>query len=318
METILKSKLPPASDLYDESIIELLLDALRRREKKIRRTENTNRILEANDVVWDPTKRLGVGGFGYVYEGTLCMTTEVAVKVLRDEASEKLAEDLQREVRTWEGLVHPHVLPLIGYCVSPQPLMVTQLMRNGSMRKYLASRNWDFQIGKKLLFNVVTGMSYLHARHVLHGDLKCDNVLVDHGEVAVITDFGLSRISQTVGGTAGGGGTTRYMAPEMLLQGHPIHKPSDVYAFAMLTYEVISAGRKPFSEATHDGQIFYALSQGGRPSRPVGSPDDDKGDELWDLIQRCWHQDPSVRPTFLDIYHQLKNMYGFEPMGSRR
>lgn len=143
------------------------------------------------------------------------------------------------------------VLPLMAICLSP-PMMITDLAEEGNLRQYLGARGWEQSLGRKLLVDVATGMTYLHSLNILHGDLKSLNVLVD-GNRAMITDFGLSKVMWEVGKTnkttAGGmAGTPGFSAPEVLM-GEELKPSADVYAFAMVCYEVVSKGDFPFARA---------------------------------------------------------------------
>lgn len=111
-----------------------------------------------------------------------------------------------------------------------------------------------------LLYDLALGMHHVHQKHVVHGDLKTANVLVDrsidrasgrHSFCLKIGDFGMSRIRLEVSAPTldqvGMAGTVPFMAPELLVQGAMRKRPAvDVYAFAMIAYEVASQGREPF------------------------------------------------------------------------
>jgi serine/threonine protein kinase len=146
----------------------------------------------------------------------------------------------------------------MAFSLSP-PMMVMDLMEDGNLRQYLSRNNWDQATGRRLLPDVASGMSYLHSFNILHGDLKSTNVLMD-GTRAVITDFGLSRVlpSRT--------GSTAFKSPELLTNGN-LDKPTDVYAYGMLCYEVVSNGRMPFEEYVNDAAVslsFWTLKSRDR------------------------------------------------------
>jgi serine/threonine protein kinase len=88
------------------------------------------------------------------------------------------------------------------------------------------------------LYGTASAIAYLHDRELIHGDIKAANVLVsDHGE-ALLTDFGLAKLSSGTTSTAlSGAGTTRWQSPE-LYEGSPKSRESDIYAYAMLIVEV--------------------------------------------------------------------------------
>lgn len=207
-------------------------------------------LITAGQVQIDHSRKLGEGGFGVVYAGML-RGLPVAVKTIRGEVDAKTMALFRKEVKVWEGLVQRNILPLLAICEVP-PLMVTDLIEDGNLRRYLNARNWDQILGKRLLLDVTAGMIYLHSLNVFHGDLKSLNILVD-GNRAVITDFGLSKIARELSKTSGRGmsfsaaGTAGFSAPE-IMEGNEITKAADVYSFAMVCYEVVSRGMFPFEE----------------------------------------------------------------------
>lgn len=196
------------------------------------------------------------------------------------------------------------VLPLMAYCVDP-PMLITDLMEQGDIRKYLSSRGWDQKLGLKLLLDVATGMTYLHSKGILHGDLKTVNVMVDNDQ-ALIADFGLSKIkSEATRGTSSTAfaGTPGFVAPE-LIEGEGLQAPADVFSFAMVCYEVVSRGKMPYQGEANIAALLYKVAvEHARPPRPDGVSDD-----VWWLIERCWAHDPRERPTFVEIREELQRI----------
>ncbi|KAI9340148.1 hypothetical protein DFJ73DRAFT_662118, partial [Zopfochytrium polystomum] len=250
------------------------------------------------------------GGFGEVAKATWLGHTSVAVKRLLIRLdTNRLKEDFYREVRTWYPLRHPHVLPLLGACATAdRPFMVSPFMEGGHAIQYLDNHPNDMVKAASLLYEISQGMQYLHSRHVIHGDLKAVNVLVDEYGRAAVADFGfatLKKITSTRNSHAGGGtiaGTLRWMAPERL-QGGPLTQAVDVYAFSMTCYELMSEGDIPLTD-TPDALIYQAVVHNNlRPSRPSRCPQ-----PIWDLMVQCWHPDPLQRPSFAAISVATKNI----------
>ncbi|KAI9010232.1 kinase-like domain-containing protein [Hyaloraphidium curvatum] len=258
-------------------------------------------LVEPNQVSYTKQSVLGQGSFGTVYRGMLRGSTKVAIKTIKGDVTPRLVKMFEDEIATWEGLNQRNVLPLLAYCSQP-PMMISELASDGNMRDYLEDNDWDQKAGVKCLRGVADGMAYLHSFSVLHGDLKCANIMIDHG-IPKIADFGLARIRSALttsktrredeGGRAAGG-TPVFMAPE-LWTGSRLRPPADVYAFAMVCYEVTSEGYYPFMGLS-EAMLMEAVGRGSRPERP-----DDVEEWLWILMQRAWAQDPKARPTFVEI-----------------
>ncbi|KAI9209136.1 kinase-like domain-containing protein, partial [Polychytrium aggregatum] len=262
---------------------------------------------------WSATP-LATGGFGEVYTASY-YGAPVAVKQLFCGYNQSELVDFGREIGIWHKLNHPHVLPLLGACdTAVRPFMVSPLMPNGTLHSYISGTANPRPLGEKirLLYQVASGMTYLHGKNIVHGDLKSLNVLLDGSFNAVVTDFGMSRTKHT-SATANRtrrdqstGGTLDYMAPEMLDDEQPTgsSRATDVYAFGITMYVVLNNG-KPIWVTVDDQPmrptaIERQVLKGNRPNRFEGVPNDIRA-----LIERCWHQDPAQRPKFVDILASL-------------
>ena len=121
-----------------------------------------------------------------------------------------------------------------------------------------------------------------------------------------ISDFGLSR-SATAESTDNNEnyGIIPYMAPEIFL-GQKYTAASDIYSFGMIMWEVMT-GRRPFWDKSHDADLIIEIVDGLRPPIVTNAP---KG--YIELMEKCWHSDPSKRPTATDILDKVKNIYNNE------
>ncbi|KAI9202917.1 kinase-like domain-containing protein, partial [Polychytrium aggregatum] len=273
--------------------------------------------ISPSDITDRSANPIGRGGFGEVFTGNY-FGTQVAIKQLLGAPNDRELASYHHEIGVWQNLSHPHVLPLLGACDRGDagekitPFMVSPFMPNGTLRDYVANSNISLEEKLSLLYQVASALAYLHARRIIHGDLKAANVLLDRSFQAVVTDFGLSRTKHTSASmnpnrTNGpSGGTEGYMAPEMLDDENPsgTTMKTDVYAFAITMYEVLNNADPVWVSA--DGQALRSrviermVCNGRRPARFDGIPD-----QIWSLIEACWHQDPAMRPTFSSIIVSL-------------
>ncbi|KAF7361275.1 Protein kinase domain-containing protein [Mycena sanguinolenta] len=229
----------------------------------------------------------------------------VILKVLSKQAEPSA---LHQRGELWTSLRHPNVLQMFG--VSPldaDPLyVVIHFQPDGNVMRFL-ERNPSVDRAK-IVYDVVLGMQYLHARGVVHGSLKPTNILVGDGR-ACISDYGMIEVQ-----TSGSHGH-RYFSPEAwkgLKDLKTVSRSSDVFAWAMCALEIFTS-KAPWGILT-EKQIFrLVVRQDSRPDRP----DEDFGltDHIWGVMEECWHRESRLRPTF-DILVQLLRDNNRIQMGS--
>ena len=134
-----------------------------------------------------------------------------------------------------------------------------------------------------------------------------------------MTEYGLAPITSdpsfTVAATPGAVGTSRWLAPEIIspaLKVMPVveSKPADVFALAILTYEVFT-GKLPFEEQK-DEAIAHHISQGARPAMPENAHGAGLSVGMWELMESCWKQNPKNRPTAGEVVRRLELMKSTE------
>ncbi|KXS13185.1 kinase-like protein [Gonapodya prolifera JEL478] len=214
------------------------------------------------------------------------MGKKIAVGVLFLDPMEDVKKAFDREVTVWYSLSQENILPLHGACANiERPIMVSPLMANANVSKYIETHELPVTRRIKLLLDIAQGMQYLHSRGIVHGDLKGLNILVDKHGNALITDLRFARVryltqtSKTL--VAPTVGTRRWMAPEHLSHGN-MTQAGDTYAFALICYEILSGGRIPF-ENIPDAALIHAVVQEKIRPRAVAHPDEH-------AIQRVWRR----------------------------
>ncbi|KAG8711604.1 hypothetical protein FRC08_015696 [Ceratobasidium sp. 394] len=180
------------------------------------------------------------GGLGDVYRGTLKDGAEVAVKTLRMlvgvPGSDKLVKHAAKELYVWSKCDHPNVQKLLGVAeVRGQIAMVSPWMVNGDVRKFLGKENAVDRCS--MCAQVADGLVYLHAKGIIHGDIKGMNVLVSHDHTLKLTDFGNAALEDYSLRFATNQTTRkisiRWSAPELLGDGGRYTFEADVYALGM-------------------------------------------------------------------------------------
>ncbi|KAK8312333.1 hypothetical protein V6Z11_D01G033300, partial [Gossypium hirsutum] len=199
-----------------------------------------------------PEKKLGQGGFGPVYKGTLDDGKEIAVKRL-SKASGQGLEEFMNEVVVISKLQHRNLVRLLGCCVeAEEKILVYEFMPNKSLDAFLFDSVKRRLLDWRKRFNIIEGISrgllylYTDSRlRIIHRDLKTSNVLLDQDLNPKISDFGMARIfggDENQANTKRVVGTYGYMSPEYAMQGQFSEK-SDVFSYGVLLLEIISGRR---------------------------------------------------------------------------
>uniref|UniRef100_A0A0E0MT88 non-specific serine/threonine protein kinase n=1 Tax=Oryza rufipogon TaxID=4529 RepID=A0A0E0MT88_ORYRU len=207
------------------------------------------------------SEKLGEGGFGSVFKGTLPGCSVVAVKKLK--CVVQVEKQFRSEVQTIGMIQHINLVRLLGFCAEERKrLLVYEYMPNGSLSSHLFSDDSEklcWQLRYHIALGTARGLAYLHEECkdcIVHCDMKPDNVLLDTDFCPKIADFGMakllnrdfSRALTTMRGTIG------YLAPEWI-SGLPITHKADVYSYGMMLLEIISGRRN--SEKIKEGRHTY-------------------------------------------------------------
>ncbi|XP_060670419.1 probable LRR receptor-like serine/threonine-protein kinase At1g56140 [Ziziphus jujuba] len=208
--------------------------------------------------------KLGEGGFGPVYKGTLRDGRVVAVKQL-SETSHQGKNQFVTEIATISAVQHRNLVKLYGCCLDGNNrLLVYEYMENKSLDQALLgnnSLNLNWSSRYSICLGIARGLAYLHEEsrlQIVHRDVKASNILLDSDLIPKISDFGLARlndnekthISTRVGGTVG------YLAPEYAMHGYLTDK-TDVFAFGVVALEIVSG--RANSDSNLDEEKTYLL-----------------------------------------------------------
>ncbi|KAJ8083227.1 Rho guanine nucleotide exchange factor [Marasmius tenuissimus] len=260
---------------------------------------------------------IAAGGFGDVWKGTIGDSSELVclkvVKVYLKSDLVKLTNEYLREAILWRQLKHPNVLPFFGiYRLehTQQLCLISPWMEKGNLVEFLKATKREDVDHYTLVFDVTSGLAYLHSRKIVHGDLKGLNILITCSFRACIADFGLSRITDTNGlritaSTTRPVGTARWLAPELLVENGRPSKESDMYSYACVCHEIFT-GLQPFPELANEMTVALNVVQGKRPSRPEGAPE--LSDAMWALMNVCWGANPSSRPSASHVLEKVEQI----------
>ncbi|GAB4830985.1 hypothetical protein Ancab_040219 [Ancistrocladus abbreviatus] len=287
--------------------------------------------LEAVTNNFSNDNKIGEGGFGAVYKGTLPNGQEVAVKRLSANSCQG-AEQFKNEVELLAKLQHKNLVRLLGFClVGVEKLLVYEFIPNKSLDFFLfdpeKQGQLDWSRRYKIIVGIARGMLYLHEDSrfkIIHRDLKASNVLLDEDMNPKISDFGMARIfgvDQTQDNTNRVVGTYGYMSPEYAMHGQFSMK-SDVYSFGVLVLEIVSGKRNSnFYQSDIEDLLNYAWKN-WRDGTPFEFMDPTLRDSYSsNEVRRCIHlgllcvaDDIDQRPSMASIVLMLDSYSVTLPM----
>lgn len=249
-------------------------------------------------------KMVASGSYGDLYKGTYC-SQEVAIKILKPE---RINTDMQREfgqeVFIMRKVRHKNVVQFIGACTKPPSMcIITEYMAGGSVYDYLHKKRGFFKLPSllKVATDISKGMNYLHQNNIIHRDLKAANLLMDENGVVKVADFGVARVKAQSGVMTAETGTYRWMAPEVI-EHKPYDHKADVFSFGVVLWELLT-GKLPYEFLTPLQAAVGVVQQGLRPPIPKQTHP-----KLVEILQRCWEQDPALRPDFSEIIDILQQL----------
>jgi serine/threonine-protein kinase len=218
-------------------------------------------------------RELGRGGMATVYLATDARHhRRVAVKVLHPELSAVIgSERFLKEIEVTAGLQHPHILPLFDSGDVDGQLYYVMPFVDGETLRARLDREKQLPIDDvvRIATEVASALEYAHKRHVVHRDVKPENILLHDGS-ALVADFGIALAVQDAGGeritqTGLSLGTPQYMAPEQAMSEKSVGPRADVYALGAVTYEML-VGEPPFTGPT--AQSIVAKMMTDEPAPP--------------------------------------------------
>ncbi|XP_039217725.1 serine/threonine-protein kinase B-raf isoform X3 [Crotalus tigris] len=212
-------------------------------------------------------QRIGSGSFGTVYKGK--WHGDVAVKMLNVTApTPQQLQAFKNEVGVLRKTRHVNILLFMGYSTKPQLAIVTQWCEGSSLYHHLHIIETKFEMIKliDIARQTAQGMDYLHAKSIIHRDLKSNNIFLHEDLTVKIGDFGLATVKSRWSGSHQFeqlSGSILWMAPEVIRMQdkNPYSFQSDVYAFGIVLYELMT-GQLPYSNINNRDQIIFMVGRG--------------------------------------------------------
>lgn len=275
--------------------------------------------IPADEILVGP--RVGSGSFGTVYKAH--WHGPVAVKTLNVKIpTVAQLQAFKNEVAVLRKTRHVNILLFMGCVSKPQLAIVTQWCESSSLYKHLHVIETKFplftliEIGRQ----TAQGMDYLHAKNIIHRDLKSNNVFLHEDLTVKIGDFGLATAKTRWSGSQQfhqPTGSILWMAPEVIRmqEDNPYSFQSDVYAFGIVMFEML-ANQLPYSHINNKDQILFMVGRGYlkadltklRPDTPTA---------LRRLTEDCIKFKREERPLFRQIHASLEGLLRNHPKINR-
>uniref|UniRef100_A0A3Q1I6X6 non-specific serine/threonine protein kinase n=1 Tax=Anabas testudineus TaxID=64144 RepID=A0A3Q1I6X6_ANATE len=212
-------------------------------------------------------KRIGTGSFGTVFKGK--WHGDVAIKILK--VTEPTPEQLQafkNEMQVLRKTRHVNILLFMGYMTKPNFAIITQWCEGSSLYRHLHVTETKFDTMRRIdvARQTAQGMDYLHAKNIIHRDLKSNNIFLHEGWTVKIGDFGLATVKSRWSGSQQveqPSGSILWMAPEVIRMqdSNPYTFQSDVYGYGVVLFELMS-GTLPYSNINNRDQIIFMVGRG--------------------------------------------------------
>jgi len=246
---------------------------------------------------------LGRGGMATVYLGhDIALDRKVAIKVMSPAllTGEGMVERFKREARTAASLSHPNIIPIYAVKEGDQIVYFVMKFVEGRPLDSIIKETGKLPIpmAQQILQQVGAGLGYAHKRGIIHRDVKPANVMVDTEGWAVVTDFGIAKVTETKGLTMTGAtvGTPSYMSPEQCAA-KELTGASDQYSLGVVAYEML-AGKLPF---VADSIMAIMYSHFNEPPPPLEGVRPDVPREIAQAVMKMLAKEPENRfPTVED------------------
>ncbi|XP_074176350.1 kinase suppressor of Ras 1 isoform X4 [Rhinolophus sinicus] len=287
-----------------------------------RKASQTSVYLQEWDIPFEQVELgepIGQGRWGRVHRGR--WHGEVAIRLLEmDGHNQDHLKLFKKEVMNYRQTRHENVVLFMGACMNPPHLaIITSFCKGRTLHSFVRDPKTSLDINKtrQIAQEIIKGMGYLHAKGIVHKDLKSKNVFYDNGKV-VITDFGLFGISGVV---REGRRENQlklshdwlcYLAPEIVREMTPgkdedqlpFSKAADVYAFGTVWYE-LQARDWPLKNQAAEA-LIWQIGSGEGMKRVLASVS--LGKEVTEILSACWAFDLQERPSFTLLMEMLEKL----------
>lgn len=252
-------------------------------------------------------EQIGSGGMSYVYKAQCHkLKRPVAIKVLKEEfASDQVfVEKFKMEAQAAARLSHPNIVNVYDVVDEGElHYIVMELIDGITLKKYIEKKGQlETREAIGISIQVAQGIAAAHEHHIIHRDIKPQNMIISRDGKVKVADFGIARAVSTQTAGAQAVGSVHYISPEQAM-GEMCDERSDIYSFGITMYEMVT-GKVPF-----DGEntVSVALGHLGEPLTPPSQHNPDVGLALEQIILKCTQKKPDRRYSSMeDVINDLR------------
>ncbi|TCD61368.1 POC1 centriolar protein [Steccherinum ochraceum] len=221
----------------------------------------------------------------------------------------------------WRQFRHRNLQPFVGINLevfAPNPAVISPWVQPGNVRAVIRSKELSdlSPLRRQWIKDVASGLAYLHAWDVLHGDLHGANVLIDEYS-ALLADFGFTtnQVSDSTSSMLSPSPPVPWAAPELLSESPVVADAAcDVFSFGRTCVEIYT-GEDPFGDATSIDVANY-ITNNDHPPRPTSAltvgnvyiKSEEMSDSLWELVLQCWKTEPDSRPDMVTVVQTIEHL----------
>lgn len=264
---------------------------------------------------YEVIEKIGTGGMADVYRAKdHRLNRYVAVKILKNEYSEdmKFVAKFRQEAQAIACMSHPNIVGI--YDVGEENDMhffVMEYVDGITLKKYIERKDkLTVREAVGISLQIANGLDAAHANHIIHRDIKPQNILISKDGTAKVSDFGIAKAASSNTITANAMGSVHYISPEQARGGFSDEK-SDIYSLGVTMYEMLS-GTLPF---TGESAVAIALAHIQEDATPLAAIDGTIPHGLSNIVAKCMQKKTELRyPTVADLIADMK-MFLQDPSG---
>ena len=239
--------------------------------------------------------KLGAGGMADVYRAKCHRLNRfVAIKILKAEYNEdkKFIDKFRAEAQSVAGLSHPNIVNV--YDVGEDEnlyYIVMELVEGITLKQFIEKKGYlDQREATGIAIQIARGMEAAHQNHIIHRDIKPQNIIISREGKVKVTDFGIAKALTSNTITSNAMGSVYYISPEQARGGYSDEK-SDIYSLGVTLYEMLT-GQVPFSG---ENTVSVALSHIQEEPINVRTLNPEISPSLDRIVQKCMQKKPERR-----------------------